>query len=231
MWQSAKDILRRPLVYWSLIGVVAAFFTKQGPFDWSVWTFWMLICSAVGCFVEWRQTKNRKFAVLSVVGIVLAACLFTLAINFRLAPVDRLFCRKSFDTLDCYKNHPFAFQLLGEFENPVLDESMKEVATDACKDITTTADTLSVGFILTPNNAHYSEEMAELVDSLLVKEPECLLKAILKMRNDSREKLLSEITYMDGQEYKSGGPKALMRFLDEPAYRELLARFRSKYGR
>ena len=54
----------RPIQYWPLIGLVAAFFTKGSTWDdyWSsVFPFWIFLGFAIGLFFEWRKkTVNRR---------------------------------------------------------------------------------------------------------------------------------------------------------------------------
>lgn len=62
--QNKKYKILRPIQYWPLIGLVAAFFTKGGTWDdyWSsVFPFWIFLGFVIGLFFEWRKkTINRR---------------------------------------------------------------------------------------------------------------------------------------------------------------------------
>lgn len=138
---------------------------------------------------------------------------------------EDILCRDGEKIIECAYRHP-SVRYFGDYQNyPVLDEALKQITKAPCSDIDFLTATLAVGIDYVPMHAHYSEEMSEIVDQILVSNPECFLKSVVLMKKEVRAQFAYPLTSIinDKENYKSEGIAALKKFSDIPEYREVIS--------
>lgn len=108
-----------------------------------------------------------------------------------------------------------------EVSNPSFDEALESIKTNSCKDLSFTADTLTVATKINPLNAHYSEELVEVSDAMIATHPECFLKAVQMTTLETQQKIREAIARINGDWSTSRGIKDLEPHLQKSEFRSL----------
>jgi len=138
---------------------------------------------------------------------------------------EDILCREGDKIIECAYRHP-SIRYFGEYQNyPILDQALDDINRDPCSDIDFLTATLAVGIDYLPMNAHYSEEMSEKVDRLLVLNPECFLKAVGQMKPELRAQFAYPLKLINNDKvnFQSGGIVALRKFLNRPEYHGVIS--------
>jgi hypothetical protein len=161
-----------------------------------------------------RRQRLKAFLILFVLsGAALAAYILT--------PLsDSFFCRGAFNNIHCYAHKSVTIQLRDDLGFGILEDARPQLRMQLCRDVHFATDTLSTSLSLTPNSAHETEELSELVDHILIADPECLLKAAKDLPPDRLNKLRSIIRSVedDEQYFKSGGRRSLASLRGDSRY-------------
>ncbi len=167
-----------------------------------------------------RLKKNTKTKIRQwIVPAIIITVLISIILNS-----DQIKCSGAHGNLQCIADSPFTLWIVDIF-NPVLDDAIFKVKSKPCADVQSFKNTLKVLLSVAGKNVHYTEELDEMVDSVLLIQPKCFLDAAELLDQRSRldiNPILDRIEYKDKlgdrEDFKSGGRAALKLFAAEGNY-------------